>query len=268
VTSSYRDNGMPAGADGTTLQVTGNQFSANSAVTFLLDNTAVKQDMQAESNANGDITANLAVTSAWSIGQHKLIARDANSHTTNNGIAISIVKQGYNGTPGPNGAPTNTASFKVSVDLHIQSGTTVETDAGELNVKGQSDSQGGTVCAPGDDGRRYTNQLTLSNGTTVTRVYTFRCSGTYKDGRISYNEILDTDVYSDAGGSCQLSSPVSSYIQMTGTYTTSHQFSGDIILSSISGSQYTCTGDLTYTGTTAGATGTWTGTVSNQGTNL
>ena len=268
VISKYFDNGTPAGSggttDGTTLQVTGNQFAANSAITFFLDNTAIRQDMQAVTNASGKFSTDLQVTSAWSLGQHKLTAQDASKNTTNNSTTISIVQQGYNVTPGPNGSPTNTANFKITADFHMQSANKVTSNQLELDITGQSDSQGGTVCAPGDDGSQHKYQFTLSNGTTVNEVYTFTCSGTYKGGHLTYNDALDTDVYSDAGGSCSLTGSQPSYIQMTGNYTTEHQFSGDIIVNSINGSQYTCTGDLTFNGSTAGGTGTWTGTVSNS----
>jgi hypothetical protein len=263
VTSKYYDKGTLAGASDTTLQVSGKQFAANSAITFLLDNTVIRQDMQAVSNTSGNFTTNLTITPAWSVGQHKLTAHDASNNTTNSVIPLSIVQQGYNGTPGPNGAPTNTATFKIITVTHLQSGSTVNTYEPELYITGQSDSQGGTVCSSGDDGSQQKNSFTLSDGTLVNEVSTYTCSGTYKGGHVTYNDALNTDTLSDAGGSCSLNQSQPNFIQMTGDYTTSHQFSGTITVNSVNANQYTCTGDLIMS-TSSGGTGTWIGTVSTS----
>lgn len=257
VTSDYHDNGTLAGADGTTLHVTGKQFAANSTITFLLDSTTV--NTQAVSDASGNVSTNLKVTSDWPVGQHKLTAHDASNNTTNTGIAMSIVQPGHAGTPGPNGAPTNAATFKIMTVTHLQSGSTVHTYAPELDVTGQSDSQGGSVCSPGDDGSQQKNQSNGPNGTTLYEVSTYTCSGTYKEGHLTYNDTLNTDIYSDTGGSCTLTNSQPSFIQMTGDYMASHQFSGNVTINSIGADQYTCTGDLIINNS-AGATGTWTGT--------
>ena len=107
----------------------------------------------------------------------------------------------------------------------------------------------------------YSNPTTnfpLSDGTVVNEVATYTCSGTYKGGHITYNDTLDTDTLADAGGSCSLTRSQQNFIQMTGDYTTSHQFSGTVIINSIGGDQYNCTGDL-IANTSSGGTGTWTG---------
>lgn len=263
VTSQYYDNGTIAGATDTTLHVTGKQFAANSAITFLLDSTAIRQDMQALSNASGNFTTDLTITSDWSVEHHRLTAHDASNNTTSTSTEISIVQQGYNKTPGLNGSPTNTATFKIATVTHWQSNGTVNTYEPELDITGQSDSQGGSVCAPGDDGSQQKDQFAGPNGTTVTDTYTTTCSGTYKNGHLTYNEALNTDVYTDDGGSCTLTASQSSWRQWTGDYTTSHQFSGTIVENSVDGNHYNCTGDLTIS-TSSGATGTWTGTVNNS----
>jgi hypothetical protein len=258
VTSTYHDNGTPAAANGTTLHVNGQKFATNSAITFLLDNATVRQDMQTVSDSKGNFSTDLAVTSAWANGNHTLTAHDASNNTTASGSAVSIIQQGNDGTPGPNGSPSNTATFKIAIELHMQSFA----DTYELDVTGRSDSQGGAVCAPGDDGSQQKSSQTLSDGTVINEVSTYTCSGTYKAGQVTYDDTLNTRVYSDdTGDSCSLNTEQTSYIQITGTYMTSQQFSGDITLSAIGDDQYTCTG-LTNPGT-SGDTGTWTGTVSN-----
>jgi hypothetical protein len=261
VASNYHDNGMPAGADGTTLQITGKQFVANSPLTFLLDSTAVKQDMQAESDASGNVTATLTVAPNWPLGQHKLTAHDANNNTTNTSTAISIVHPGEAHTPGPNGAPPNDATFKINMEFHMQD--TSFTSKYELDIN----YQGKPVCAPGDDGSPQKSQGSTTNGMAYTETSSYTCNGTYQAGVVVYDDTLNTDIYVDAnGGTCSLNRSQPSYIHIKGNYTTSQQFSGDITVNSIAGNQYTCTGDLTFN-TTRGSSGTWTGTVSNLGTN-
>jgi len=253
---------VPAAADSTTLQITGKQFVANSPLTFLLDSTAVKQDMQAESDASGNVTATLTVAPNWPLGQHKLTAHDANNNTTNSSTAISIVHQGEAHTPGPNGAPPNDATFKINMEFHMQD--TSFTSKYELDIN----YQGKPVCAPGDDGSPQKSQGSTTNGMAYTETSSYTCNGSYQAGVVVYDDTLNTDIYVDAnGGTCSLNRSQPSYIHIKGNYTTSQQFSGDITVNSIAGNQYTCTGDLTFN-TTRGSSGTWTGTVSNLGTNL
>jgi hypothetical protein len=264
VTSQYYDHRIPVGADGTTFHITGRKFAANSAITFLFS-VVIKQDMPVVSDVSGNVSMDLIVTSDWPLGRHELIAHDASNNTTNTGVEFSIVPQGYNGTPGPNDSPTNTANFKVSMEIQMQSGGTIWSQASELNVKGQSDSQGGTVCSPSDNGLQNGNEYPGPNGI-ATRISTYICDNTssyYKDGRIIYDETLETNTFSDVGGKCDLINPQPSYIHMTGTFTSSRQFIGIITQSPAGDDQYHCIGDLSFNGTTTGAAGIWVGTVSN-----
>jgi hypothetical protein len=266
VTSDYHDNnGKPVGAENTALRIQGKQFAANSAITLLFDGAQFKQDMQPQSDNSGNFKFNLTIPSSWPTGSHILTARDASNNITSTGRDISIVQQGYNSTPGPNGAPTNTANFSVDVDLSMQ-GSNPFADTYKLDITGQSDSQGGKVCSSGDDGSPQKSSFSLSNGTVVNEASTYTCSGNYKEGQLTYNETLATRVFSTSeGGLCQLANPIPSFLQIKGTYTTSHQFSGDITLSSVAANQYNCSGPLSFTTSNAsdGGHGTWTGTVSD-----
>ena len=93
VSSHYIDNGIPLDPvvqrwyNCCTSQ--GNSLPLTLQITFLLDSTAIKQDMQAESDSNGNVSTDLTVTTDWSIGQHMLIAHDASNNTTKIGKAIS-----------------------------------------------------------------------------------------------------------------------------------------------------------------------------------
>src|SRR5262249_46828478 len=143
---------------------------------------------------------------------------------------------------GPNGSPTNTGTFKIYMVIQLQGNTY----SYELDIKGQSDTQGGTVCAPRDNGSPQTKSYT-SNGTAITETVTTGCSGTYKGGQITYNEILEKDDYTDANGdSCTLNNSVTSFIQITGSYTTFQMFSGNITQNNPGGNQYTCIGNLSF----------------------
>jgi hypothetical protein len=259
VTSDFHDNGLPAGSggsatDGTVFHVTGQKFSPHSAITFLLDSTII--ETHTESDDNGALNnVDLRVTSSWPIGQHKLTAHDKSNNTTDKGVNVSIVPQGYAGTPGSNGAPTNTATFKVTIEVNMPNFH----HQAELDVTARTDSQGGAVCSPGDDGSQQ--RIPIQEGDqTFYLVDTYACSGTYKAGDITYDEALNTRSILDSKGNtlCSLNRSQPSYIHVHGTYTTSHQFSGDITESAIASNQYTCPVDLG----TPGENGTWTGTAS------
>jgi hypothetical protein len=269
VTSDYHYNGTPAGANGTKLAVKGQKFAANSPITFQLDTTLIRESMQEQSDASGNVSADLTVTSAWSVGSHTLTAHDASNNTTNTGVTINIVQQGYNGTPGPNGAPTNTATFKIITTFHdATSNLNILKHISELDIKGLSDSQGGSLCSPSDNGQKDNfPSSTGPNGTTLTETMTYICtSSTYKDGRVTYDETLLTDEISDNGGLCQLSNSHAHYVQMTGIYKNPQdEFSGEVTLNIPGSNEYTCRGDLTLKPfNSESVTGTWTGTVKNS----
>ncbi|MBV9227665.1 MAG: hypothetical protein JOZ18_00025 [Chloroflexi bacterium] len=263
VVSGYNAQGLPVAADGTTLHVHGQKFAANSPITFQLDTTPLKTQ-QTQSDGNGNVTANLAVTSAWRIGRHTLTARDA-SNTTTSGIEIEIVRPGQSNTPGPNGAPADDASF--TIQLTVQ-GTTFTNDpllphTYTLKITGHPDPAGGTVCASRDDGTPTTDQAdTTNNNGTYTQTATYSCSGTYKGGMVSYAETLKTQTvnFSSTGSTCNLSSP-QPILQITGSYTNEHNFSGSATELSIDTSMYACNPTDSWTSNT-GDTGSWTGTVS------
>ncbi len=255
VTSDYHDNsGLPAGAAGTRLTVKGQKFANSSTVTFLLDGGALPGGgVQAMSDATGNVTASLSVTSDWAVGPHTLTARDASNNTTATAISLKIVNPGEANTPGPNGAPANDATFNVDVNAQMQD----DSDNSHFAVNFALNVKNGTVCSPGDDGSSQQNQVQDSSGTTYDEVSTYSCSGTYSGGKITYNETLLTRKYSDAAGdSCVLNTPQSPYTQVTGTYNNQNEFSGTVTLSSIDPTQFTCQ-NLTYTPDSA--TGQWTG---------
>jgi hypothetical protein len=250
VVSKYSDKGIPAGATGTTLQVTGEQFAANSAITFLLDSTPV--NTQTVSDPSGNVSTDLKVTSDWSVGSHKLTAHDASNSTTKTGTAIAIVEQGEDSTPGPNGAPSNDATFNINVDTQEQwDDNSRFTDNFVLKVTGQHNPQ---VCDERDNDTPQSGSVTF-NGTTYPDQSTYTCSGTYKGGMITYNETLQAlNIFDSKGNTCSLSSPVQSYKTMKGRYT-DQQFSGTITQTRLYATQFTCSLPFDI----EGATGNWTG---------
>ncbi|HET8842518.1 MAG TPA: FHA domain-containing protein, partial [Ktedonobacteraceae bacterium] len=68
VTSSYTAGSTPAGASGTELNVSGQKFSGNSEITFLLDGNPVSGLATGHSDGNGALTTTLKVTDAWQVG--------------------------------------------------------------------------------------------------------------------------------------------------------------------------------------------------------
>ncbi len=216
VQSQYQQNGVPAGATTTSLQVSGKWFSYRSRVTFLLDGRPAPGNPSVQSDAQGNVEATLTVTGDWSQGRHILTAKDAEGYVTQSGQPLVIVSQGEAGIPGPNGAPLDDASFTLVITIQTQDAVTGQPAQMEetLNVTGQPDPAGGTVCQPQDNGQPYTqtgmivgaNGLPPIVGYQETLVTT--CSGSYKGGQLTYTETVTSDQYTLSNNlTCQASTP-------------------------------------------------------------
>ncbi|GHO43580.1 zinc ribbon domain-containing protein [Ktedonospora formicarum] len=194
VSSDYKVGNEPAGASTTILRVTGQQFSGSSTITFLLDNKPLASQSMAISDQDGKFNSNLKIDEGWSIGKHTLTAKDAGGYTTQTGISVNIVTPGQAKTPGPKDAPSDDQSFNLEVLL-----TGRDTVSGNpytakmtLIVTGHPDPTGGSVCTQYADGTPHTNSG-ISNGATIKETATTQCQGTYKGGKIDYNEKLLQD---------------------------------------------------------------------------
>jgi hypothetical protein len=211
VTSDYKVGAVPAGSTSTVFHVSGQKFSGSSAITFLLDGTPVPGGSSAHSDANGNVKADLTITNGWAVGSHTLTARDAGNYTTNTGIAVTIVPQGQAHTPGPNGAPPDDMTFTISTTVQRQDAATsqqLSPLAETLMVTGQPDPSGGTVCQSVDNGQAKTFNGDLGNGVTYQETRTYKCTGTYKDGKLSYTETTTSDtINASTGVSCTANTP-------------------------------------------------------------
>jgi hypothetical protein len=250
VTSNYKVGSTPAGATGTELDVTGQKFSGSSNVSFLLDGQPAPDNQTTLSDSNGNIKATLKITSNWGVGQHVLTAKDAGNYKTDQGITISIVNPGEAKTPGPNGAPSDDASFKVAVHIRTADGSTF-TD--NVTVTGTADA-GKQVCNPEfDDGAPHTSSGDAS-GLTYVETLIYSCSGTYKGGKLSYTEQATKDqiVFSN-GVTCTAQVPYV-FEKLDGTFTAAKTLTGDYSADAVT---YSCSsGDSDQIDPT---TGTWTG---------
>jgi hypothetical protein len=259
VTSKYTVGTTPAGSTGTVLHISGQKFSGNSAITFLLDGTPVPGNPTVPSDANGTVRADLLITSGWSVGNHTLTARDASSHSTKNSLAVVIVPQGEANTPGPLGAPADDTNFTLNISIHAQ----IQPSGGPFSpqetgkISGHPDPAGGTVCQPADNGQpQVYSDVTLNTGIPYRETATYSCGGTYKAGKLNYTETLtsDTIVFAPNG--------VSSTCTLNGSYTGNHTFSGTVTFLAIPTSSYTCQhGNYFFH---YGAQGTWTGQIAGS----
>ncbi len=261
VSSQYSVGTTPAGSVGTSFHMLGYKFSGNSPITLLLDNNPVTQEAAIHSDADGNFQADVPVASNWSIGTHKLTARDGGNYLTKNVGTLAVVSQGQAHTPGPGGAPPDDASFTIKVTIKT-TGSPSNTYTDLLTVSSQPGHDGGTVCNPNLD----TNQTTSDsgngqNGTTYKSTVVYSCSGTYKAGKLSYTETITNykSVYSD-GVTCQtpgsypfekLDGAFSNGTAINGTYNTLTY----PIKCSSSDNRFTNTGNSTI------ETGTWTATI-------
>jgi hypothetical protein len=248
ITSNYKIGNAPAGASGTILHISGQQFASNSAITFLLDGQVAPGNPSAHSDANGNFSADVTITAAWSVGTHTLTARDANNNSTKNGVSVTIVQPGQANTPGPNGAPPDDASFKVIAQIQAQSqDNTQETEI----VTGHPDPTGGTVCQPEDNGQPIVStRTTVNTSIPYQETSTYSCAGNYKGGTLTLTETFKSDVIvlslSDGTTStCTLNSPQIDE-QLSGSYIGNNTFSGTITYPAVPASDYSCNGNVYF----------------------
>jgi hypothetical protein len=270
VTSNYKVGNTLAGANGTILHFSGQKFSSNSAITFLLDGHVAPGNPGTRSDANGNFSANVTITNAWSVGTHTLTARDASNYSTKNSVSVTIVQQGQANTPGPNGAPPDDASFKVIVQIQGQTTTGNRFTSQETEVvTGHPDPMGGTVCQTEDNGQPVViTGFTSNTHVPYRQTSTFSCTGSYKGGKLTFTETITSDVFvfSQPDGTtatCRLNSPHTDE-QLSGSYTGNNTFSGTVSYPTIVDSNYPCSGNgtSTYYNFHQGGQGIWTGTVS------
>jgi hypothetical protein len=236
VTSIYRVGSTLAGSTGTVVHVSAHSFSGSSAITFLLDNLPVASTQHVSSDADGNIRADLTITTAWAVGNHILTAKDANGYTTKVGMPVVIVPQGQAHTPGPNEAPPDDMSFTLNASMQAQDagtgkqlGSTTET----LIITGKPDPSGGTVCQSLDEGQPHSYTGNAGNGITYRETFIWSCSGTYKGGKLSYTETATTDkVDFSSGISCVAHTPYV-YEHLEGTFTSQNTISGTLSSDSI-----------------------------------
>src|SRR6266849_4112996 len=197
ITSDFKSGNTLAGASGTILHISGQKFSGNSAITFLLDGNAAPGNPSAQSDSNGSFRADVKITDAWSVGRHTLTARDASNYSTKNSVSVVVVPPGTANTPGPNGAPPDDATFTIDLSAKgtYNSVNQPFTRDEALHITGHPDPAGGTACLNGDDGQKFTSSgVTLDTHIAFNETYSFSCQGSYKSGNVTYTEMLLTDV--------------------------------------------------------------------------
>jgi hypothetical protein len=190
------------------------------------------------SDTDGNVRADLNITTAWAVGNHMLTAKDASGYATKAGVSVVIVPQGQAHTPGPNGAPPDDKSFILYAHVQVhdagtgkQAGSTTET----LTVTGKPDPSGGTVCQAIDDGQPHTYLGNAGNGITYRETYVLSCSGTYKGGKLSYIETATSDKADLSDGvTCVAHTPYV-FQDLEGTFTSQSTINGTISSDSVIG---------------------------------
>lgn len=250
LSSKYIDGQTPVGATSTAgFSVKGSAFSPNEAITFLKDG---KVDFAGAvtSNGQGGFRTTLSIGSDWTPGFHIITAQDKDGYTTGVGVKVEIVGAGAKGTPGPGGAPTDSASMRIDALVTTRSGSTNWT----LLV-----SQG-SVCSPADDGFSH-SQTGTSAGIAYTRSVMRTCKGTYKGGVLNYQEITTSDSYVFASGLvCNARVPYTS-ASVQGNFTDNTRISGTY---TTAGMTYDCNPGASHQNIDADA-GTWQGTATITG---
>lgn len=262
VTSAYSVGATQAGASATTFTVSGKKFSHNSTITFLLDGTTVPGSSPVQSDGDGLVKdTTLTVTDAWAVGKHTLTAKDAAGYATKVGVPITIVTPGEDKTPGPNGAPTDSAIGSIDVTIQASDGTTTP-----VSLKVSAGANGNTVCSPDDTGQSRTLNETTSDGTTLVETVTATCSGSYKGGKLTYTETVTSDqiVFTSGtanGVTCTAQVPYVAH-HLEGTFTSATEINGSATSDQIS---LTCKlGTVSQSSNVPAESDTWSGIASMQ----
>jgi hypothetical protein len=258
--SAYKVGNVWAGSTGTSLSISGRRFSSSSTITLLLDGGPISSSQPVHSDASGNVSTNVQLTSSWSLGRHMLTAKDGSGYITKQGIAIQVVAQGEANTPGPSGAPPDDASMTINANVTLTNnpGQTTET----LTVTGRPDPNGGTVCINGDDNGQPHSATGSSQGVTFQETIVFSCSGSYKDGKLSYTETATSDTINFSNGlACTAHTPYV-YQHLEGTFTNSTSVGGTFTSDAIT---VDCNGGVGTQQLNANQ-GTWTGQSATSGT--
>jgi len=254
--SQYLQGNVPVGATGTSLHVLGYKFSGNAPITFLLDNRPVSGVPGVQSDSSGNFQVDLPITAAWSVGMHKLTAKDSGGYLSTNVSNVRIVNQGEAGTPGPQGAPPDNSSF--TLNLKQTAANSMTPPATVLTVKWNSGNNSATVCDDySDTNQPSTGNGVLQNGVAYKVTDTYTCQGSYKAGKLSYTEMLSEQLVLADGSTCQTASPVA-FKQVEGTFSNATTASGTYTMA---GYQDTCTGGKTSSVSASSSNGTWTSTI-------
>lgn len=259
--SLYHVGENPAGATGTTLQISGDHFAPHVGMAFLLDGEPAPGSQVVQSDDAGQAQADVVITAGWSIGTHVLSAQEATDpdHLSSNGVTLVVVAQGQAGTPGPNGAPPDGMSFVLSLTVSpIDTSTkaTLPSFYDTLTVLGRPDPKGGLVCDEQHDTGQPIETKSRGGGLSYVVTYVATCSGTYKGGRLSYTETATSFQLVYASGlTCQAQVPVvlqsleGSFLDGT---TVNGSFRADAL-------DFTCSNG--QSSTNAPQTGAWSGTI-------
>jgi hypothetical protein len=257
--SSYSVGNTPAGASSTSFTVSGQKFSSNALVTFLLDGRPVPDTQPTESDNQGNIEATLLVTDQWSVGRHTLTATDANGYTTRTGILLEIVAQGGANTPSPNGSPTDLSTFTIQATTTVTSGGSGTFQSTITVTKGAPCDLTSDTGQPVTRSGTYTNTQTGQVDGTLTYTIDVVCSGSYQNGKLNYIETVNSLTFVlDNGNTCQAQTPYTS-THYQGSFsdptTISGMMTGDAV-------NITCARtDINYLVSNSPWAGTWTGTV-------
>lgn len=227
VKSDYQVDSTLVGSTGTSFRISGQDFSGNANILFLLDSQPAPGARMGVSDGKGNFQTDLEVTPDWKVGSHMLTAKDDKDYITKTAIPVKIVEQGVAGTPGPNGSPADNASFSLTVAVSATySNGTPRNVQWPLNITGNPDPAGGKVCAPDDDGQPRTYKKSFGSSDPYTETLTLTCTGTYQHGHLTYVETVLSDVYKLSGGVRCASTQPQAVVSIEGDFSSPTQISG------------------------------------------
>lgn len=233
ISSLYHVDKVPAGSQGTRIQVQGNGFTPSSPITLLVDQVPLKIQ-GIKSDEQGRLKTEIEVSGNWKPGKHSLLAKDKDGYMPQQAASFLVVKQGQAHTPGPHGSPPDDASYKLKVKLDMvnEFGNKVNTDIDFiLIVTGKPDPAGGSVCSEDADGKPHVKNYPKQFNMTTTTIYS--CEGTYKAGRIDYTQMI-TDVkmvfagYSNETNVCVNKGEAFLYHHLIGTFNDAKTITGTL----------------------------------------
>jgi hypothetical protein len=125
--------------------------------------------------------------------------------------------------PGPNGAPSDSASFTLAIVVEGGSVRLLGNPENKILVTGRSGSASSMACGPHDNGQPFSYP---SPNPAITYTTVSTCTGSYQNGKLTYTQMILRYSFSGQGATCTVSVVSPWVVSFQGTFTSPTTISG------------------------------------------